>query len=548
MYNNLLVEPKAKRTRRVAHALVDQQLCFITNNPIIHRWTGLNGKSLRSQALIHVFPELSKMEETLQRLFEHPDEAVTLSALFRPLPDGRSRYFDLQIEPAPHLDSALMLLLIDVTQQTQMQQYGGPVEDDGLTAEQRATLTFLEKHNQDLILLNQASGALTATLATPEVLERLLQVATDLIGTHDSTVWLWEEDSDEWLTCRAASDKSLTPPLMGQRLKKGQGIVGWVAENGQSAVVTNTGQDKRFSSHIDAQSGFTTTSMMAVPLQIQNKTIGVLVTVNKKEGIFDTHDVTVAETLAGSASIAIDNARLVEELQAQAQDLQARNEDLDAFAHTVAHDLKNPLTVLMGFASLLQRDDIALPNTERKRILEAFSKNVYKINNIIQELLLLSSVRRQEVNLQPLPMQQIIGSAMARLSHMIDESHAEIKLPNRWPVAYGHAPWVEEVWENYLSNALKYGGNPPKIEVGGAMQTDGSVRFWIRDNGNGLTPDEQSRLFTPFTEISQVYKAGHGLGLSIVQRIIQKLGGHVDVESEPGKGSTFGFTLSGVDV
>ena len=80
------------------------------------------------------------------------------------------------------------------------------------------------------------------------------------------------------------------------------------------------------------------------------------------------------------------------------------------------------------------------------------------------------------------------------------------------------------------------------------MNTDGSVRFWIRDNGNGLTPEEQSRLFTPFTEITQVYKAGHGLGLSIVQRIIHKLGGHVDVESEPRKGSTFGFTLSGVDV
>jgi signal transduction histidine kinase len=118
---------------------------------------------------------------------------------------------------------------------------------------------------------------------------------------------------------------------------------------------------------------------------------------------------------------------------------------------------------------------------------------------------------------------------------------------------------VEEVWVNYLSNAIKYGGQPPRVELGSSLQDPplagggptaqsapsetGWVRFWVRDNGLGLTPDEQGRLFTLFTRLEQTRVKGHGLGLSIVRRIVDKLGGEVGVESEIGEGSTFWFTL-----
>ena len=110
-------------------------------------------------------------------------------------------------------------------------------------------------------------------------------------------------------------------------------------------------------------------------------------------------------------------------------------------------------------------------------------------------------------------------------------------------MAVGYAPWIEEVWENYLSNAIKYGGQPPKVECGYEQLSDRIIRFWVRDNGQGLTEDEQKQLFVPFTKLSQVRVTGHGLGLSIVHRIIQKLGGQVGVESQVGQGSTFSFTL-----
>jgi signal transduction histidine kinase len=151
-----------------------------------------------------------------------------------------------------------------------------------------------------------------------------------------------------------------------------------------------------------------------------------------------------------------------------------------------------------------------------------------------------------EVQAMPLDMARIVAEAQRRLTHMIEDYQAEIISPETWPVALGYGPWVEGVWVNYLSNAIKYGGQPPRVEVGATVQADGMVRFWVRDNGPGIAPEERAQLFIPFTRLDQVRTEGHGLGLSIAQRIVEKLDGQVGVESEVGRGSTFSFTLLGV--
>jgi signal transduction histidine kinase len=179
----------------------------------------------------------------------------------------------------------------------------------------------------------------------------------------------------------------------------------------------------------------------------------------------------------------------------------------------------------------------------------------------VDELLLLASVHKiEEVELEPLDMAGIVAEAQRRLAGLIQEHGAEISMPDEWPEAMGRGPWVEEIWVNYLSNAIKYGGVPPRVELGATEQVGGMIRFWVHDNGAGLSIDEQAQLFRPFTLFSQTRLSGpamrrqsmqvegHGLGLSIVQRIVEKMGGQVGVESEdvPGKGSTFSFDLPGV--
>lgn len=230
-------------------------------------------------------------------------------------------------------------------------------------------------------------------------------------------------------------------------------------------------------------------------------------------------------------------------LQQYTQELQARAEELDAFAHTVAHGLKNPLALVMGYAAVLSADLSSLPPDEVQRSLETIDRNARRMNRIIDELLLLSGLRRAEVEMQPLDMARITRDAQDGLIHLIRRAEAEIVEPTTWPTAMGYGPWVEEVWANYIGNALKYGGQPPHIELGAETDGDSTARFWVRDNGPGLTPVEQKRLFTPFTRLGEIRAEGHGLGLSIVRRIVERLGGKVDVESAVGQGSTFSFTL-----
>ena len=145
--------------------------------------------------------------------------------------------------------------------------------------------------------------------------------------------------------------------------------------------------------------------------------------------------------------------------------------------------------------------------------------------------------------MEPVDMARVVANIRKRLNFMIEERQAQIELPEAWPVAFGYAPWVEEVWANYLSNAIKHGGRPPRVELGASPQRDGMVRFWTRDNGPGLPQKARARLFTPFSQIDHIHNPGHGLGLSIVYQIVDKLGGQVGVESKLGQGSLFYFTL-----
>ncbi len=260
--------------------------------------------------------------------------------------------------------------------------------------------------------------------------------------------------------------------------------------------------------------------------------------------------------------------RLLEEEIAERQmieeSLRQHAEELDAFAHTVAHDLKTPLSIMVGYSELLSLSQ--LPPEEWQKTVLDIRRTGYKMIEIIDELLLLAQVRKMEhVEIEALDMSEIVADAQERLRGLVEEYHVEILEPESWPAAWGYAPWVEEVWVNYVSNAIKYGGNPPRVELGAdyhagparfsepgqTLKKDAGqepyVRFWVRDNGSGLTPEEQLRLFVEFTRLEKVRIAGYGLGLSIVRRIVEKLGGEVGIESQVGKGSLFYFTLPAAD-
>ncbi len=254
-------------------------------------------------------------------------------------------------------------------------------------------------------------------------------------------------------------------------------------------------------------------------------------------------DLVIERTSALRAEI-IERQQAQEALYQRTIELEKRNEELDAYAHTVAHDLKSPLASIIGFSDLLEKRYDKIPADKFGYYCSIIAQNGHKIASIVDALLLLASVRQvEDVPKETLNLPGIMEDIQQRLADAVLQNKAEIIMPDFWPSVTSYPSWVEEILVNYVSNAIKYGGTPPRIEIGATDHVDGYVRLWVRDNGRGLTPEEQARLFIPFTRLDQVRAKGHGLGLSIVQRIAEKLNGRVGVESEVGQGSTFYFIL-----
>jgi PAS domain S-box-containing protein len=416
----------------------------------------------------------------------------------------------------------------------------------------------LRQRNRELTLLNSAIQTLNSTLDLDQVLEGILEEARAMLDADTGSVWLMDPETDELVCRQSAGPRDET--IVGWRLPASEGLVGWVARTGRSLIVPDTLTDTRHFRGVDQQTGLSLRCILSVPLVVKQGVIGVLQVADSEANCFQAPDLSLVEPLAAAAATAIMNARLYERaqqeiaereraeeaLRQQALELEARNAEMDAFAHTVAHDLKNPLGLIIGYADILNRYYTTLQDEERERCLADVVRTAHKMNNIIEELLLLSEVRKAEVKMMPLDMAVLVAEAQQRLAYVIKTSQAEIIAPpvSAWPTALGYGPWIEEVWVNYLSNAIKYGGQPPRVELGAETLSDGMLRFWVRDNGPGITPEDQARLFAPFTRLDQIRAGGHGLGLSIVRRIVEKLGGQVGVESQVGGGSTFSFTLA----
>lgn len=235
------------------------------------------------------------------------------------------------------------------------------------------------------------------------------------------------------------------------------------------------------------------------------------------------------------------NIRLTREIQ-EKEKLIA---DLDAFSHTVAHDLKNMLGSIVTASNLIKSDFDNIPKDDLLEINDLIAQSATKTMYITRELLTLASVRQQEIKPGSVNMRKVINDSIDRMKDMINEKKAQVLVSESWPVVLGYESWLEEVWINYLSNALKYGGIPAVIEFDSEILPDNRAKFWIKDNGKGLSEPEMALLFTKFTRLDTLRAEGHGLGLSIVKRIIEKLNGEVGVESKniPGEGCTFYFIL-----
>jgi PAS domain S-box-containing protein len=233
-----------------------------------------------------------------------------------------------------------------------------------------------------------------------------------------------------------------------------------------------------------------------------------------------------------------------EELMQRANDLTAANAELKTFSYSISHDLRAPLRAMKSFSSILLEDHTATLDAEAQDLLNRIKRAADKMDELIDDMLSLSKISRQEMNMQEIDMSAVAGVVVNELRGTEPERKVDVVIAQELKATVD-ARLIHIALSNLIGNAWKYTSKTPaaKIEFG-AMEKWGKKVYFIRDNGVGFDMALAHRLFAPFLRLhSESEFPGTGIGLAIVNRVIQRHGGYIWGKSEEGKGATFYFTL-----
>jgi PAS domain S-box-containing protein len=231
-------------------------------------------------------------------------------------------------------------------------------------------------------------------------------------------------------------------------------------------------------------------------------------------------------------------------LQSRAAELEAANKELESFTYTVSHDLRAPLRAINGFATMIEEDFDAVLNAEGKRQLRVIRDSATRMGALIDDLLAFSRLGRTTLQQVPVDMRALIEEVIAEINQAQPLENARIELDDI-PPAQGDRTLLRQVWSNLLQNALKYSGRreKPLVQVRGEVQAD-EIIYRVSDNGVGFDMQYYGKLFGVFHRLHDSESfPGTGVGLAIVQRVIERHGGRVWAQAEPERGARFYFSL-----
>jgi len=415
-----------------------------------------------------------------------------------------------------------------------------------------AAVAIREMDEQMRLRLNQSqalyevSRALGTVLDLDHLLSLIVRLAIDTVArAQNGVLHLLDEETGELYPRALSFVSEVRPPASGQsRMRIGHGAAGYALETGSVVNIADVSRDPRFV-EVGATRRFT--SMLVAPLMLANRRIGTLSIDSTEPNAFSREDESLLVTLATQAASAIENARLVRDLQQSLQDLKAtqarliQSAKLSAIGQLVAgiaHELNNPLTAVMGYAELLQMDEGI--NQEILPDLREIYSQSQRAAKIVRNLL--TFARQDQVQSRLVDINEVLRSSLEIRAYQLrlDDIKVTTQLDNRVLDTMADPSQLQHVFVNLINNAqeaIKSHREDGHLTISSELQGE-NILVRVTDNGPGLPPEAREHIFEPFFTTKKV-EGAVGLGLSISYGIVSEYGGRIWVESEPGQGATF---------
>lgn len=316
--------------------------------------------------------------------------------------------------------------------------------------------------------------------------------------------------------------------------------------NDHPIIVENLETETRFSgpsllTNHDVRSGIST---IIGPI---DEPWGILGTHDTDRKTFSDEDVNFVQSVANVLAEAIERQQYQENLERLVNDLETSNERLEQFAYATSHDLQEPLRMVSSYLQLLESRYSEELDEDAEEFIAFAVDGADRMRAMIEGLLQYSRVETRGDPLEPVELENVLADTRENLQVKIEEHDAEITA-EALPRVEGDKEQLQQVFQNLLSNAIEYSGEePPQIHVA-AKRNGTKWEVSVTDNGIGINPDDQERIFEVFQRLhSREEHPGTGIGLALCERIIERHGGEIRVESTSGEGSTFSFTLPAVE-
>jgi len=373
--------------------------------------------------------------------------------------------------------------------------------------------------------LIEISRDLASTLDLDTLLDDIVRAASDINNAEAASILLYD-DMARQLYFQVATNID-EPTMRGLVVPLEKSIAGWIVTNRQSVRIDDAHKDTRFFSDVEQTIGYSTRSLLGIPLITKNKVVGVLEVVNKKKGKFTDTDESMLTVLGAQAAVAIENARLFQQS--------------DLIAEFV-HELRTPLASLSTATYLLLRPEMSLE--QRDQIVNNIHNETIRLNSLASSFLDLARLESGRVQFRKarFSIADLLYEARDVMMSKAQETNVQIRVevPNDMPLLEADRDKIKQVLLNLLSNAIKYNRPNGSVIITGDY-TDADISINIQDTGLGIPEDSIPHLFEKFFRVREHEgkAAGTGLGLSICKQIVQGHNGRIEVKSKMGVGTSF---------